>query len=173
MLCVCSPLWCVQLLYGHHYRQRWGNWNVWLEYCCRLGQYSWYESEHGLKFHLPQEIATSKFNPNWSIHSDLVQLIKKDFNNFARNVPLVLDLILYSYCITLQKRVMVMVIFVISLHYLSIALMKDCLSYLFKMWLVENRLWRKKSKDWCWSSIWGCSKSDWLSGSTRGHTWLH
>ena len=129
------------------------DWKIISSRACGLGQCTWYGSGDSLKFSLPHEIIIPKYNPAWSIHSDLVLVLRKDHNDFACIILLAVELILYSYSITLLKRVEVMGIYVISLGYPSIALMKTCLmmlccSYPFRMWLVDNWLWRKEFLKW-------------------------
>ena len=124
------------------------DWNI-TDRDCGLMQSTWYENGHGLKFHLLQEMTISKCNPNWSINFHSILVMKTDHNYFIHNVRLAVELILCSYYITPLKRAEVMRIYVIPLHHLSIVMMKTgltilCCCYIFRVWSVENRLWRKE-----------------------------
>ena len=75
--------------------------------------------------------------------TDLVLAIRKDCNYFDDNVLLAVELLLYSYCITLLKRVEVMIISVILLCPPSIVLMKACLMLFVLLLFIQDVICRE------------------------------
>ena len=140
----------VQLLRMYHYWKMLGDWGARVEqYLWRfLDKYcTWYWSGCGLDLALSQEMAVPKRDPSWSINPYSVLTIWKDNDDFSSRVPLAIEWTLDSYCITSSEWAKVMGISVISFNHLGIVVVKDfltalCCHYPFRVWLVEDWLWR-------------------------------